>query len=185
MTADSRRKLTMLAGLVAVLAAVLAWQMRGPALITTAAPPASRTPDATAASSSQAMPPSDAGLRLERLEARRGEVAMGGRDPFRFVERPVARPVRVETVAPSAPATPVRTGPPPPPPIPLKFIGVLNAASLGGQVAILSDARGNVFHGRAGDLVEGRYRVVSIGEESAELSYADGRGRQTIRLSGQ
>ncbi|NOT45309.1 MAG: hypothetical protein HOP14_11965, partial [Acidobacteria bacterium] len=67
----------------------------------------------------------------------------------------------------------------------LKFIGVLNAASLGGQVAILSDARGNVFHGRAGDLVEGRYRVVSIGEESAELSYADGRGRQTIRLSGQ
>ena len=77
------------------------------------------------------------------------------------------------------------TGPPPPPPIALKFIGILDLPGRSPKVAILSDTRGNVFHGKEGDIIEGRYKVLKIGVESLELSYVDGRGRQTIRLSGQ
>ena len=50
---------------------------------------------------------------------------------------------------------------------------------------MLSDGRGNVFYGKEGDTIEGRYRMVKIDREVIELSYVDGRGRQTIRLSGQ
>jgi hypothetical protein len=76
-------------------------------------------------------------------------------------------------------------GPPPPPPIALRFIGLVEAPGQAGRVAILSDGRGNVFYGKEGDTVEGRYRMLKIGPDAVELSYVDGRGRQTIRLSGQ
>ena len=36
-----------------------------------------------------------------------------------------------------------------------------------------------------GDVIEGRYQILKIGVESIELSYLDGRGRQTIRQTGQ
>ena len=52
-----------------------------------------------------------------------------------------------------------------------------------GKVAVLSDGR-NVYYGRAGEIVDGRWRIVSIGEESLQIEHADGRGRQTVRLSG-
>jgi hypothetical protein len=50
---------------------------------------------------------------------------------------------------------------------------------------VLSDGRNNVFNVREGEVVEGRYRVLRVGNDSADLVYLDGRGRQTIRLSGQ
>jgi hypothetical protein len=80
---------------------------------------------------------------------------------------------------------PIVTGPPPLPPIPLRFIGLIEPVQRSGRVAMLSDGRGAVISGREGDIIEGRYRVLRIGADSLELAYADGRGRQTIRLSGQ
>jgi hypothetical protein len=74
-------------------------------------------------------------------------------------------------------------GPPPPPPIALKYIGVLDTAQ--GQVAIFRDSGGNIINGKEGAIIDGRYRLLKIGVESADLAYPDGRGRQTIRLSGQ
>ena len=53
----------------------------------------------------------------------------------------------------------------------------------GGTVAVFSDGR-DVFYGREGDLIEGRYKILRIGVESVELSYVDGRGRQRIPLTG-
>ena len=51
---------------------------------------------------------------------------------------------------------------------------------------MLSDGRGPcAVHGKEGDIIEGRYRIVRIGDESIEMEYLDGRGRQTIRLTGQ
>jgi hypothetical protein len=67
----------------------------------------------------------------------------------------------------------------------LKFIGLLEPPGQSSRVAILSDTRGGVFYGREGDIIEGRYKVLRIDAETADLSYVDGRGRQTIRLSGQ
>ena len=41
-----------------------------------------------------------------------------------------------------------------------------------------------MVYGSEGDIIEGRYRIVRIGVESIELAWVDGRGQQTIRLSG-
>jgi hypothetical protein len=51
---------------------------------------------------------------------------------------------------------------------------------------MLTDGKGGVpIYGEEGDVVEGRYKILKIGVESIEMAYLDGRGRQTIRLSGQ
>jgi hypothetical protein len=78
---------------------------------------------------------------------------------------------------------PVAAGPPGPPPIPLRFIGTVDERARHLKLAVLSDGR-NVFYGREGDIIEGRYRIVRIGVESIEMTYVDGRGQQTIRLTG-
>ena len=80
------------------------------------------------------------------------------------------------------------TVPPPPPPLPpiaLKFIGLVQTADKTQRLAVFSDGRGGIpMYGKEGDIIDGRYRIVRIGAESIELTYLDGRGRQTIRLSG-
>ena len=127
-------------------------------------------------------------LNLERLRREHEELAPAERDLFRFKPkappppppRPAAPPAPAVVVAP-----PVPTGPPPPPPIQLKFIGLVDAPTQSGRVAVLSDARGNVFYGKEGDIIDGRFRVVKITTDSAELVYVDGQGRQILRLSGQ
>jgi hypothetical protein len=50
---------------------------------------------------------------------------------------------------------------------------------------VLSDGRGSPIYGKEGETVLGQYRVLKIGVESIDIAYADGRGRQTIRLTGQ
>jgi hypothetical protein len=129
--------------------------------------------------------PEVADVNLEALKADHDPPAEPERNLFVFRQkapppappRPVQRP---QTFAP-----PVPSGPPPPPPIPLKYIGLLERGAPGGRVAILSDGRGGTFHAREGEVVDGRYTVIRIGPDSIELSYVDGRGRQTLRLSGQ
>jgi len=85
----------------------------------------------------------------------------------------------VPAVVPPPPA-----GPPPPPPIALKYIGMVEREN-GVKWAILSDGKSAPQHGKEGDVIDGRYRIVKIGLESVELTYVDGRGRQTVRLTGQ
>ena len=114
------------------------------------------------------------------------------RNPFRMGAA-TAAPVPEGSVAtrvapkPLTPAGPVNVGPPPPPPvppIPYRFIGVLSGVPGQGRIAVLTDGR-SVVHGRVNEIVEGRYRIITIGEESLQIEHADGRGRQTIRLLGQ
>jgi hypothetical protein len=52
-------------------------------------------------------------------------------------------------------------------------------------MAAFSDARGNTFTGKEGDVLEGRYRLLRIGQDSVDLAYLDGRGQQSIRMTGQ
>lgn len=105
------------------------------------------------------------------------------RDLFRF--KPKAPPPRAAQPAarPEAPSTPPPSVPSGPPPIPMRFIGLVEAPQQAQKIAILSDGRG-IYQGREGDIIEGRYRIVRIGVESVEMAYVDGRGQQTIRLSG-
>jgi hypothetical protein len=124
-------------------------------------------------------------VRLELLKERPAEIVEGERNPFRFQPRPAPAPPRVvESIRRPPIVSPQPQGPPPPPPIALRFIGLMEGAQAG-RIAVLSDGRGNVFYGKEGDIIEGRYQLLKIGSETAELAYVDGRGRQTIRLSGQ
>lgn len=131
-----------------------------------------------------------ADFSLDLLKRDRGEFSAPDRNPFRFERRASAAPPSQPQVTRRRPEPieVVPTGPlppPPPPPIPLRFIGYLQPSDAPGRVAVLSDGRGNVFNGKEGDVIEGRYRVLRVGNDSADLIYLDGRGRQTIRLSGQ
>lgn len=122
-------------------------------------------------------------VHLESLKLERPKPGDVDRNLFRFKSKPApAPPPASPVVRPEAPVAP--SGPPPVPPIALKFIGILEVPGQSRRVAVLSDPRG-VYHGREGDIIEGRYRILKIGTESIELAYIDGRGRQTIRLSGQ
>jgi hypothetical protein len=90
--------------------------------------------------------------------------------------------------APTAAAPPPSVAgpaqPPAVPPIPLKFIGLIGPTAEVPKIAVFSDGRGLPQYGKEGDIILGQFRIVRIGTESIEMSYLDGRGRQTIRLTG-
>ena len=179
-------QLIVLAGLLVALAVVVVVQVRSPRATPLPAGPQSGTQPragrAGAAGSDEETAPV---VRLQALAARRPEPEVSRRNPFRL--QPQAPP--------PAPAPPPGAGargvslpgdvplPPPPPPIPLKFIGTVEGGGRTGRIAVLSDGR-DVYYGRDGDVIDGRYRIIRIGVESIEMSYVDGRGRQTIRLTG-
>jgi hypothetical protein len=189
MASKQQREISVLGALAVVLAALLVWQFwpaaSAPAAGTgrgsgaTLAPSARRPADEVVAA-----PPH---VDLEALAASRVVPARTGRNPFRVAEArapsPVMPEMRPSLPSVSAPGSGLPPAPPPPPPIPLKFIGVLTAAGSVGRVAVLSDGK-FVYHGREGDVIDGRYRVVRIGEESLQIEYVDGRGRQMLRMSG-
>src|SRR5262249_12017676 len=107
------------------------------------------------------------------------------RNLFKFKTRPAPAPVAARPAAPPPPA-PAASLPPPTPsavPIALKFIGIVEAPERTLKVAVLSDQYG-VYYGREGETSLGQYKIVHIGAKSLEISYIDGRGRQTIRLNG-
>ena len=182
MAPKTARQLGILAVLLVVLVVVLTYNRDDD-------PADPATPAARRAAGARAASPEDVGVvNMPSLAITRPGPDVGARNPFRF--RPVAPPPSVELPrrpqGPGEMAGPVMPtlppGPPPPPPITLKFIGVVEQnARL--KLAVLSDGR-NVLYGKEGDTIEGRYRIERIGPESIDMAYLDGRGRQTLRLSG-
>jgi len=149
-------------------------------------PTATNATNARNQSSATPAAPAPPAVHLEALKGERPKPEATERNLFRFKQKappaPPPAPVRPQPIETPAPA-----GPPPPPPIPpitLKFIGIVEATEHGEKIAILSDGRNAPFYGKEGAIIEGRYRIFKIGVESVELAYADGRGRQTIRLTG-
>jgi hypothetical protein len=128
---------------------------------------------------------------LQALDSERPGPVNGTRNPFRFRPAPAPPPtpgpppLRGGSGSQTGALPPIiePVGPPPPPRIALKFIGQVESAAIG-RVAVLTDGRG-VYRGKEGDIIEGRYRILRIGVESIDLAYLDGRGRQTIRQTGQ
>jgi hypothetical protein len=183
MASKSRRQLGLLGALLAVLFFVLIVN-RDPA-------PSGSTGAAPRRGQRQVVPAAPAReemevVRLDALNRPRPDPEAGARDPFRFrpAAPPPAPPPPAAGLGPGGlPVPPVPVGPPPPPPIALKFIGLVEQAPSRLKLAVLSDGR-NVFYGKEGDTIEGRYRIERIGAESIDMAYIDGRGRQTLRLSG-
>ena len=188
-----RDRRTLIGVVVAViLAATGAWTWFGPGTPTPAA--VAPRPSAAARRTSEppdgALPPA-ANVKLGSLESTRAEPADATRNPFRFERRAAPSSAGPDAAAPglvlkpAEPAEPAAAGPPAPPPIPLKFIGMVERAD-GSKLAVLVAGEGrSPMHGKEGDIIDGRYRILKIGTESVEMVYLDGRGRQTIRLTGQ
>lgn len=193
--AANRRTLLLVGGLsAAVLVGALVWNSGGSgATGTSTVPP---RPSAQRAQGQAADPTSIAQVNLEALTSPRSEPVDSSRNPFRFQQRqpPPAPPPPPPAVGRGGLSprpgneTPVimpelRSGPPPPPPIPLKFIGIVMQGNK--RVAVLTDGKSAPQSGEEGAIILGQYQILKIGNESIEMAYFDGRGRQTIRLTGQ
>lgn len=183
MDAKTRRQALLLGALLVVLAALVWWNLAGPTPAGTPGRAARRQDPAIRGGEVEPVPR----VKLDALGAGRPAPAETTRDPFRFGGGSVAS----RTPEPSGPIEPPDTAaraveapsvPAGPPPIPLRFIGVLRVPQGQRLVAVLSDGVG-VYRGTAGDVIEGRYRIVRVNLESVELAYVDGRGHQVIRLS--
>lgn len=184
------RKLTLLGALLAVLALLVYRTVGSPQ--TTAGPSSG---DGAAANGPAAAAPGRRGqttvtapeVHLQALNSERPKPGTTERNLFRFKPKaPPPMPAGGRSGSPTvSPLPPVFTpsGPPPPPPITLKFIAKLERAGKP-TIAVLSDGQGTPFSGTEGAIVAGRYRILRIGVESIEMAYLDGRGRQTIRLTG-
>jgi hypothetical protein len=196
----SRRQLSVLGGVLAVLTAVLYWQATREVMSPAERAAAAQGSDgnraaAPAASASPGRPAAATQIpvvAIAALDRPQPEPADSGRDPFHFGAAPAERnPApgagRAGTrggsaVTPTGTATAQPAGPPPPPPILLKFIGIARQGT-GRLYAVLRDDRG-VYYGADGDVVEGRFKVLRVSADTVEVSYVDGRGRVSIPLSG-
>ena len=162
------------------------------------APVSSKPPQrqGTAAANGQ-VKPEDLDVRIESLNQAAPPLAEGSRNPFRFAPPPPPpTPVYVPPPTKAAPPGPAFPTPAPQPVGPprisetVKFIGVVETAN--GKIGAFSfwdaqtrECRGVPSPGKEGDVIDGRYRVVRLGIESAVVEYADGRGRETLALNGQ
>ena len=185
MAPEIRRQI-LLAGLAVILAFVIyrAWSS------TSEAPAQSSngtTTDAGRGAASTSRKPTGVApdVHLNALALERPKPGASDRNLFRFNSsrpRPTAPPSSTGPRPPVAPPGPI--APAGPPPIALKFVGLVERREQSERIAVLRDTIGHIFYGAEGAVIEGRYRIVRIGVESIEMSYLDGRGRQTIRMTG-
>jgi hypothetical protein len=176
-------------GILSVVLLAVVYFVLVPALSTPAVPSRATATAGGRGSASPAARPID--VRLDALDrpapsqdpaaARRNPFRMGAATPPPAPEGTLAARLPAK---PTGPAASAPAGPPPVPPIPYRFIGVLSGVPGQGRIAVLTDGK-TVVHGTVNTVIEGRYRIVQIGEESLQIEHADGRGRQTIRLLGQ
>jgi hypothetical protein len=96
------------------------------------------------------------------------------------IPKPIA-PVRVKQGPPPPPPPP--PGPPPPPPIDLKFFGTASGAA-GKRMAFLLHGD-DVFLASDGDIVQKRYKVVSVSANSILVEDLTNNNRQTLPLLGR
>ncbi len=124
----------------------------------------------------------DLDLRLDALSEPRPAQAVSRRNPFRF-----GRPEPGRVPSPPRRGTESRREAPLPvaaePPSRLRFIGVVDAPESAGLIAVLADGA-DVFQGRVGDTVDGRYRIVRIAADTVEIERLIAGGREVLRLDG-
>jgi hypothetical protein len=163
--------------------ALMSWLMSGKSAAPMASSSNPRTPART--KGVESIDPAELDVHLEALKRVGPATAASDRNPFRFYVKPApppsATPPRAVDTTPALPPGPIV--PPGPPPIPLKYIGWIDVPKVG-KVAAFSDCR-MTMRGREGEIIAGQYRLVRIGVESVVMEYVDGRGRTTIRQSGQ
>lgn len=129
-------------------------------------------------------------VHLESLALERPVPASTGRNPFRFHARPAeappqAYPAPEQELGPRGNLLPPAPRPPASPPITVKFIGVLERAGETFAIFVDCTAGRRTPYAREGEIVDGRYRLVTIGRESVVIEHLDGTGRMTLAQNGQ
>ena len=186
MATERRRQQLLLGVLVVVLLATI-YRMWPAATSATSGRSSNRVGRAAEKPQAQSGAPAGPGVHLEALENEWPKPGSAERNLFRFKPKvaPPPPPPPPPVAQPPVPVNLAPIGPPPPPtvpPITLKFIGVVEAPEQSKKIAVLSDGRGGPVFGAEGAIILGQYRILKIGVESIDIAYADGRGRQTIRL---
>jgi len=188
MKKQDRQKLGILVVLLAVLGLTvfLAYRMNQPSSIA-AVQPAQQKPGANPPAASEAH------IRLDLLEnSEASEEEIGKRNLFQYRQAPPPPPANLArgnpppvNVPPPVNTTPQVTGPPPPPPPPpinLRFQGfALTSEPNGGLTAFLADDARH-YNVKAGEILMGRYRIVSISEKSVEVEDLEYNRRQMLPL---
>jgi hypothetical protein len=127
----------------------------------------------------------DPTLRMEAMLVTESLVYSGnGRNIFSASSAPVEIPKVIAPVRPKGPVGPVvpegPPPPPPPPPIDLKFFGTATGAN-GARKAFLLHGD-DVFLASDGDIVQRKYKVISISANSILVEDMANNNRQTLPL---
>jgi hypothetical protein len=198
MTQDVQKKLA-IGGFVLLAAGILYYQLRDdsppprPAqpVITTAPEQAPARPSSRPSAGAEAKnlgttsAQLDPTLRMAAMLVTEKLVYTGsGRNIFSTASAPVEIPKPVASARPK-PVVPVYTpppGPPPPPPIDLKFFGTASSAN-GRRQAFLLHGQ-DVFLAADGEIVQRRYRVITVSANSILVEDMTNNNRQTLPLIG-
>ncbi|MBS1820394.1 MAG: hypothetical protein JST61_00220 [Acidobacteria bacterium] len=109
-----------------------------------------------------------------------------GRNIFSANSAPIDIPKPIASARPKTPPPPVITaplGPPPPPPIDLKFFGTATSAN-GKRQAFLLHGQ-DVFLATDGEIVQRRYRIVTVSANAVVVEDMANDNRQTLPLVGR
>ena len=201
MTPDFQKKAGLVTAFVLVAAGILYYELRddsltpvAPVVVTvpsSSAPvvkvpvPAGGVVGGTAKALGSTSAQLDPTLRMGPMLMTEGLVYSGsGRNIFSATSVPevvIPKPVAsVRTKGPVAPVYVAPVGPPPPPPIDLKFFGTATSG-VGKRQAFLLHGE-DVFLASAGDIVQRRYRVISIAANSIVVEDLVNSNRQTLPL---
>lgn len=190
-TADQQKKGAAIGIFVLVAAGILYYQLRDdtpaprPAVVTAPVAPAPAVKSSGGSSakslgttSSQLDPTLHMGAMLA---AERVVYSGSGRNIFSTNSAPIDIPKPIASARPKptqvVTAPPVPMGPPPPPPIDLKFFGT--AASGGKLQAFLIHGQ-DVFLAKDGDIVQRRYKVITVSANSIVVEDMSFNNRQTL-----
>jgi hypothetical protein len=173
--------LTVLAGALAV----FGWRY-APWRTAAAPAPSSNLADATQAAakgSATQKPPATTAMpepvKLDKLEPVPDEPG-AGRNLFRFGQRPLPpapKPVVTPPPVVQAPPPPQPVGPPP---IELQFKGFLKRPDNLTYAILIDPKTGAVHNALEGQVLDGKYKVLKIGESSVIVAYVDGTGQRTL-----
>lgn len=189
--AEDRNKLIAAIVLMVLAAVSLSYVLSRPGTPAAAAPPAAVTParrptgrrgPAAAVQPGENLDPT---LRLSLLRSSEGVKYEGtGRNIFRaHAEEPLPQ-AHGKVLTDKKPEPQLPPPPPGPPPINLKFYGFANKPGETTKKVFLSEGD-NIFIAGEGDVVDRRYRVVKIGQNSVEIEDLLNNNKQTIPLSSQ
>jgi hypothetical protein len=198
MTPDLQKKSIAVGAFVLVAAGVLYYELRddsptpiAPAVVTTA--PATAAPVAKSSGGGAAKEVGttsaqlDPTLKMGPMLVTESLVYSGsGRNIFSTASAPIDIPKPIASVRPKEPVVPVDMpppGPPPPPPIDLKFFGTATSANGHRQAFLLKGE--DVFLASDGDIVQRRYKIVTISANSVLVEDLTNNNRQTLPLIGR